>query len=120
VAACSPWFPASARQTGTTARTPSSHISAAEATPSRLSAAVKRKMRSPAIASDPAVLDWLTTISPLSSTYSRMAASSALDCGPMISRTPSARSACTAASAIAGSSFVSRTSARKVIPRPAA
>lgn len=120
VAVCSPWFPASARQMGTTARMPSSHISAAEATPSRLSAAVKRKMRSPATASDPAVLLWLTTMTGLAFTYARMAASSALLCGPMTSCTPSARSDCTAESASAGSSLVSRTSAVKVTPRPAA
>jgi hypothetical protein len=88
--------------------------------PSRLSAAVKRKMWSPGTASEPAVLDWLTTISGFASTYGLMAASSALDCGPITNCTPAAFSDCTAESAVAGSSFVSRTSARKVMPRPAA
>src|SRR5437867_634977 len=84
-----PWLPRSLRQSGTIVFLPSFLMRSTVARPSTWSVGTNRKIMSLGIPSDDAVLPWDTTRTPRWFAASMIAATSLLDCGPMISFTPS-------------------------------
>src|SRR5216117_1099383 len=102
-----PWLPRSLRQSGTIVFLPSFLMRSTVARPSTWSVGTNRKMMSLGIPSDDAVLPWDTTRTPRWFAASMIAATSLLDCGPMISFTPTPASLAKPALARSGSCPVS-------------
>src|SRR6059058_331356 len=102
-----PWLPRSLRQSGTIVFLPSFLMRSTVARPSTWSVGTNRKIMSLGIPSDDAVLPWDTTRTPRWFAASMIAATSLLDCGPMISFTASPASLSKPALARSGSCPVS-------------